>query len=231
MTAWHAYAVARGFTTIDADAGRIDCGRAPRAPHARVRTQLRAVLRDNADFVVRRRFGRRVVCERGLFRGAVASLIEDIDAEFVRAATHAVRYRIGVAHMAVAPMAVAHMYVAGEPMTIERYAAPVRLTPWRRRRARRAWRNAHRLRLLGIETPHPVALIERWFGPSYVLLRDVGGIDLSERFANGHIQPLVALFADLARAGLVHGDTRSYQFHRRRRHDPPQAASPTCARH
>ena len=45
-----------------------------------------------------------------------------------------------------------------------------------------------------------------------MLLRDVGGIDLGERFANGHIQPLVALFADLARAGLVHGDTRSCNF-------------------
>ena len=206
VTAWHAYAVARGFTTIDADAGELIAA-VRRARRARVRAQMRAVLRDNADFVVQRRFGRRVVCERGLFRGAVASLIEEIDAEFGRATAPRSRATAVAAHSAVA-----HIYVAGEPMTIERYAAPGRLTLWRRRRARRAWRNAHRLRLLGIETPHPVALIERWFGPSYVLLRDVGGIDLGERIANGHIQPLVALFADLARAGLVHGDTRSCNF-------------------
>jgi hypothetical protein len=87
---------------------------------------------------------------------------------------------------------------------------------WRPTRAQRAWQNAHRLRMLGIPTFHPVALVERRFGPlrrgAYLVMRDIGGVDLRERFSNKHIQLLVGLFADLAHAGLVHGDTKATNF-------------------
>ncbi len=115
---------------------------------------------------------------------------------------------------------VARLYVDGEAFVVKRYNikswrhALDRM--WRPTRAQRAWQNAHWLRMLGIATFQPIALIEHRFGPlrrdAYLVMRDVGGVDLRERFANNHIQALVGLFSDLSRAGLVHGDTKATNF-------------------
>ncbi len=198
VSAWHAYAVARGYTTIDADGGRL-LAAVRRARRARVRARLRASLRDNADFVVQRRFGQRLVCERAWFRGAVATLLSDIDTAFAATPSQATA-------------TVVRVRADGVSIAIERDPPPRLSSLWRRTRTRRAWRNAHRLRLLGIPTLQPIALVERRFGPGFLLMQDPDGIDLDERFANRHIQPLVALFADLVCAGLVHGDTRATNF-------------------
>jgi hypothetical protein len=64
---------------------------------------------------------------------------------------------------------VARLYVDGEAFVVKRYNikswqhAMGRM--WRPTRAQRAWQNAHRLRMLGIATFKPIALIERRLGP------------------------------------------------------------------
>lgn len=209
VAAWHAYSVARGYKTIDAD-GRELLEAVHRARRARVHDYLRKVLRDCSEFHAERRFDRYLVCDRASFKGGIAALIDDIDAQFERG------YVIKAGNTAT----VARLYVDGEALVIKRYNikswrhALARM--WRPTRAQRAWQNAHRLRLLGIPTFHPIALVEQRFGPlrrgAYLVMRDVGGVDLRERFANKHIQMLQGLFGDLARAGLVHGDTKSTNF-------------------
>jgi len=209
VAAWHAYSVARGYKTIDADGGEL-IEAVHRARRARVRHYLRKVLRDCSEFHAERRFDRFLVCDRASFKGMVAAMLEDIDAQFER----------GFVIKAGKTATVARLYVDGEAFVVKRYNikswqhAMGRM--WRPTRAQRAWQNAHRLRMLGIATFKPIALIERRLGPmrrdAYLVMRDVGGVDLRERFANKHIQALVALFADLAHAGLVHGDTKATNF-------------------
>jgi len=209
VAAWHAYSVARGYKTIDADGGEL-IEAVHRARRARVRHYLRKVLRDCSEFHAERRFDRFLVCDRASFKGVVAAMLEDIDAQFER----------GFVIKAGKTATVARLYVDGEAFVVKRYNikswqhAMGRM--WRPTRAQRAWQNAHRLRMLGIATFKPIALIERRLGPmrrdAYLVMRDVGGVDLRERFANKHIQALVTLFADLAHAGLVHGDTKATNF-------------------
>ena len=137
-------------------------------------------------------------------------MIESIDTKFER----------GFVIKAGNTATVARLYVDGEAFVVKRYNikswrhALDRM--WRPTRAQRAWQNAHWLRMLGIATFQPIALIEHRFGPlrrdAYLVMRDVGGVDLRERFANNHIQALVGLFSDLSRAGLVHGDTKATNF-------------------
>ena len=209
VAAWHAYSVARGYKTIDAD-GRELIGAVHRARRARVRHYLRKVLRDCSEFHAEQRFDRYLVCDRASFKGAVAAMIEDIDAQFER----------GFVIKAGNTATVARLYVEGEAFVVKRYNIKSRPHAigrmWRPTRAQRAWQNAHRLRMLGIPTFQPIALIERRFGPfrrdAYLVMRDIGGVDLRERFANKHIRVLVGLFADLARAGLVHGDAKATNF-------------------
>jgi tRNA A-37 threonylcarbamoyl transferase component Bud32 len=209
VAAWHTYAVARSFKRIDADA-RALIEAVHRARRARVRAYMRKVLRDCSEFYVEQRFDRFLVCNRASFEGNIASLIENIDVHFER----------GLVIKAGDTTTVVRLYIDGAAFVIKRYNVKswrhrlMRL--WRPTPARRAWRNAHRLRLLGIPTCAPVALIEHRFGPlrgsAYLVMRDVGGIDLRERFGHEHMQPLVALFADLRHAGLVHGDTNATNF-------------------
>jgi tRNA A-37 threonylcarbamoyl transferase component Bud32 len=209
VAAWHAYSVARGYKTIDAD-GKQLIDAVHRARRVRVRDYLRKVLRDCSEFHAEKRFDRYLVCDRASFKGEVAALIDDIDA----------RFEHGFVVKSGNTATVARLYVDGEAIVIKRYNikswrhALARM--WRPTRAQRAWQNAHRLRMLGIPTFHPIALIEQRFGPlrrrAYLVMRDVGGVDLRERFAKKHIRVLVGLFSDLARAGLVHGDTKATNF-------------------
>ena len=209
VAAWHAYSVARGYKTIDADGAAL-LEAVHRARRARVRAYVRKVLRDCSEFHAEQGFGYFLVCDRASFKGGIEALIDDIDAQFER----------GVVIKAGNTATVARVYVDGEALVIKRYNikswrhALARM--WRPTRAQRAWQNAHRLRMLGIPTFRPVALIEHRFGPlrrsAYLVMRDVGGADLRERFESRHIRAVVALFADLSRAGLVHGDTKATNF-------------------
>lgn len=209
VAAWHSYCVARGYKTIDADGSAL-LDAVHRARRVRLRAYLRKVLRDCSEFHAEQGFGYFLVCDRASFKGGIEALIDDIDEQFDR----------GIVIKAGNTVTVARTYVDGEALVIKRYNikswrhAIARM--WRPTRAQRAWQNAHRLRMLGIPTVDPVALIEHRFGPlrrsAYLVMRDAGGIDLRERFESRHIRSLVALFGDLSRAGLVHGDTKATNF-------------------
>ena len=209
VAAWHAYCVARGYKTIDADGSALIAA-VHRARAARVRDYSKKVLRDCTEFHADKRFDRYLVCDRASYRGEVAEFIDDIDA----------RFETGTTLKAGNTATVTKHVVDGQSLVVKRYNIKSGRhafgRAWRPTRAQRSWQNAHRLRMLGIATFKPIALIERRAGPlrrsAYLVMRDVGGVDLRERFALRHIAPLVALFADLARAGLVHGDTKATNF-------------------
>ncbi len=100
---------------------------------------------------------------------------------------------------------------------IRRYARPSR--------AWRVWRNAHRLVLLGILTPKPIALLEKRWGPfrskAYFITEYVDGIDVyhllhsdrgKEVDQNFLTKQFGELFQSLIDASIRHGDFKATNF-------------------
>jgi serine/threonine protein kinase len=88
-------------------------------------------------------------------------------------------------------------------------------------RARRAWLNAHRLRLLGIDTPKPLAYIEHRKGPliwkSYLVTEYVDGQQLYHFLRNSSVtqqqrsavtQQVMDLLNNLGQHRISHGDLK-----------------------
>lgn len=119
---------------------------------------------------------------------------------------------------------VARVDVQGEALVIKRYNIKNLVHClkrfWRPSRAWHSWVEAHRLDLLGIATPQPLAVIEtRRFGlrgRSYLITEYVSGQDIIARFepyvdASPPEQELLALeqlFAALIRERISHGDLK-----------------------
>ena len=94
---------------------------------------------------------------------------------------------------------------------------------WRPSRAWHSWREGNRLAFLGIATPKPLALLETRFlwlrGRAYLVTEYLSGPDIIERFApyqdsgdapESELQALDALFADLIRERISHGDLKGH---------------------
>ena len=92
-------------------------------------------------------------------------------------------------------------------------------------RAWNSWRNAHRLAILGIPTPKPIALLEERRGPfrskAYFITEYVDGINVyqffhSDKSKEGDRGDLVEqfgkLFQQLAAASISHGDLKATNF-------------------
>jgi tRNA A-37 threonylcarbamoyl transferase component Bud32 len=115
---------------------------------------------------------------------------------------------------------VARCSIGGAPVVVKRYNMKSVLHRLRRSlrpsRAWHAWRNGHRLRMLGIATAAPLLLIEQRFGPlrgrAYLIMQSLSGPDLTQLDPLTQCHEIVALFQGLARARLVHGDTKATNF-------------------
>ena len=95
---------------------------------------------------------------------------------------------------------------------------------WRPSRAWHSWVEGHRLELLGIATPRPLAVVERrwcWLrGRAYLLTEYCGGPDLIARFApylesappESELAALDRLFAALIRERISHGDLKGHNL-------------------
>ena len=117
--------------------------------------------------------------------------------------------------------------VAGRTLVVKRYNIKG-FTHWLKRfwrpsRAWHSWREGNRLAFLGIATPKPLALLETrvlWLrGRAYLVTEYLPGPDIIERFApyqdsgdapESELQALDALFADLIRERISHGDLKGH---------------------
>ena len=117
--------------------------------------------------------------------------------------------------------------VAGRTLVVKRYNIKG-FTHWLKRfwrpsRAWHSWREGNRLAFLGIATPKPLALLETrvlWLrGRAYLVTEYLSGPDIIERFApyqdsgdapESELQALDALFADLIRERISHGDLKGH---------------------
>ncbi len=117
--------------------------------------------------------------------------------------------------------------VAGRTLVVKRYNikgfAHWLKRFWRPSRAWHSWREGNRLAFLGIATPKPLALLETRFlwlrGRAYLVSEYLPGPDIIERFApyqdsgdapESELKALDALFADLIRERISHGDLKGH---------------------
>ena len=117
--------------------------------------------------------------------------------------------------------------VAGRTLVVKRYNikgfAHWLKRFWRPSRAWHSWREGNRLAFLGIATPKPLALLETRFlwlrCKAYLVTEYLPGPDIIERFApyiehgdapESELQALDALFADLIRERISHGDLKGH---------------------
>ena len=183
----------------------------------RLRDYLKKVGRDCSLFAARvGAFGLCVV--RREHEAELAPLLADID----RHIDAGLLYKTGGA------ATVARIELDGRPLVVKSYNIKGWLhwlkRFWRPSRAWHSWVEGHRLELLGIATPRPLAVIERrwcWLrGRAYLVSEYCEGPDLIARLApyvdsappEAELMALDALFAALTRERISHGDFKGHNL-------------------
>lgn len=183
----------------------------------RVRDYLRKIARDCSLFSARiGAFGLRVV--RRADEQVLEPLLNELD----------VRTEQGHIYKTGGAATVAQVQLQGRPLVVKRYNikhfAHWLKRFWRPSRAWHSWREGHRLQVLGIATPQPLAVLERrwcWLrGRAYLITEYCGGEDIIARFqAYQQIAPpedellaLDRLFAALLRERISHGDFKGHNL-------------------
>jgi tRNA A-37 threonylcarbamoyl transferase component Bud32 len=183
----------------------------------RLRNWLKKITRECSDFCLREKGAFGFCIARRDSEKILAPLLENPDA-FIAGGT---LYKDG------GTATVARVEVAGQLFVIKRYNIKHfrhRLSRcWRRSRAWRAWREGNRLMALGIPTARPLALIERrccgFSGVAYLVTEYLPGEDILQRLRAEkaaadapEIAAIGALFAELSRARLSHGDLKGHNL-------------------
>ncbi|MBW1923545.1 MAG: hypothetical protein JRJ35_08735 [Deltaproteobacteria bacterium] len=200
------------------DPGALEA-RVARHREVRLRKFLRKIYRDSTRIASRRNLRWRALWDRELFSEEAAALLARTGpgtipegAEIVKAGRTTTVYR---------------MVVEGRTVVVKRYNIKgswhgVRRA-FRRTRASHSWRNAHRLEMLGIPTPRPVAVVERRFGPlrgtAYFVSEHAEGPNALVFFSGEEradresvARSLVELLHSLAVCRITHGDTKATNF-------------------
>ena len=185
----------------------------------RSKKYLHKIFRECTSFVCYKSWSSYMVCDRNSYYGEMKRLLSDPDSA------------IGSSRLLKDgnSSTVALAEVNGKLLVIKRYNIKnfehaLKRCP-RNTRAWSSWRNAHRLELLGIPTPKPIAFLERRWGPfrstSYYISEYIDGTDLyrlitSDRSKEINIEALSIRFGEilksLADASMSHGDFKATNF-------------------
>ena len=183
----------------------------------RLRDYLKKIGRDCSLFSAKiGAFGLRVV--RRDADSQLQPLLADLDN----------RIEQGYLHKTGGAATVARVEHDGRPLLVKRYNIKNLLhwckRFWRPSRAWHSWREGHRLELLGIATPRPLAVVEqRWCwlrGRAYLITEYLAGQDIISRFElhldsippENELLALERLFQALLRERISHGDLKGYNL-------------------
>lgn len=198
--AWRSYCAMRELEPTPAMLRQTEAAVA-RATRRRVRRYLRKTRRRCTEFAVERRAQGTLICSRAAMGEGLKRLLEEPDPCMAR----------GEPLKNGNTATVARVRIGGDAFIVKRYNA-------KGRRAARAWRNGHWLRLRGIPTARPLALLTRHGpGPAYLVLEDLGDERLDHRIARdgldgATLQGVANLFAALGRERLTHRDAKASNF-------------------
>ena len=198
--AWRRYCAARGQKPNPASLKRMQAA-VVRAARRRVRAYLRKIRRPCTEFAVVRQPRGTLVYARAAMGPQLRQLIENPDACMA----------LGEPLKNGNTATVTRVRVGSDRFVVKRYNA-------KGRRAARAWRNGHWLRLRGIPTARPLALLTRHAsGPAYLVLEDLGDKRLDQHIArdgldDATLEGVANLFAALAQERLAHRDAKASNF-------------------
>ena len=195
--------------------------------HKNVRTQrnlrkkayLKKIYRECSAFVCRKNWNRFMVCDRGLYDRDMVPLLDDPGSAMRKGR---ILKQGNTSTVSMVEMDGKRLVVKRYNIKNTRHALSRCLRPTR---AWNSWRNAHRLRFLGITTPRPVAFVEKRLGPlrstAYFITEYMDGIDAysllhSDSAKEINRESLVVgfgrMFQWLAAASISHGDFKATNF-------------------
>jgi tRNA A-37 threonylcarbamoyl transferase component Bud32 len=185
----------------------------------RKKRYLKKIYRECSRFVCRKAWDFFLVCDRAFHDTSAVRLLTNPD-PFVDSGTMIKDGNTST---------VALVNMDGQRLVVKRYNIK---NPWhaitrafRPSRAWISWRNAHRLIILGIPTPKPVALLEKRCGPfrrkAYFVTEYVNGMDVyrllhsdlsKQTDVEGLVKQFKKLLQVLADASISHGDLKATNF-------------------
>jgi tRNA A-37 threonylcarbamoyl transferase component Bud32 len=218
--ALHVYCATRGWNPDARLAARLRS----RVRHWRLRRRaqyLRKAFRSCTEFTASEQWRRFAVYRSDDESAALTDLLVDPDASLNQPEAHLLK--------AGNTCTVWSVPVDGRRLVVKRY----NMKNWRHRlsraprssRAAICWRNAHRLRLYGIATAAPVAMLEERVGPlrgrAWYVAEEVVGTAAADFFADTTVAPslreevavrLVNVLRNLAGCRISHGDMKASNF-------------------
>ena len=208
------YCRARGWTPSAALTQRV-VKTVQRWSDWREKKYLQKTVRPCTAFRVRTSWQRITACDRNRFSPSLARLLEDPDAAMAA----------GSILKAGNSATVVRIEGDSEPLVVKRYNLKNRrhalARALRPTRARLSWRNANRLRFMGVATPQPLALLEHRWGPlrgrAYFIAEYLAGEPFTEVVARREefalltncADQLVHLLKRLQKLRLSHGDLKA----------------------
>ena len=181
-----------------------------------MRKEHRKVFRESRDTVCHKSFSRFVLCNREYYSFEMADFLKNPDAVFDSADGHFLKKG--------SKSTVLKTKICDEDLVVKRDKFKGFWHRFRRffmaSRASHSWRNAHRLITLGIETPRPVALLEKRFGPfrstAYYICEYVEGPTIVEFFKDVDLNQnlevvdrIVEVFKKMESSQISHGDMKA----------------------
>lgn len=187
--------------------------------HKAEKEYLKKIFRESTSFVCDKSIRMYMVCDREYYDDAMAAFLDNPDSVL----------KDGRILKDGNSSTVFLIRLSGRLLVVKRYnmknAWHAVRRSYRPSRAWMSWRNAHLLKSIGINTPNPVAMMEKRFGPlrsvSYILTECVEGKDIynlldSDKAGEVDIISLVKQFGELLRkfasSSISHGDFKATNF-------------------
>jgi len=185
----------------------------------RSKKYLNKIFRECTSFVRHKSWNSYMVCDRNFYYGEMKKLITDPDSviDSSRLLKDGNSATVALAEVNGKLLVIKRYNIKSFGHALKRYP--------RDTRAWSSWRNVHRLELLGIPTPKPIAFLEKRWGPfrstSYYISEYIDGTDLyrlitSEKSKEINIEFLSIRFGKmlkaLADANMSHGDFKATNF-------------------
>jgi tRNA A-37 threonylcarbamoyl transferase component Bud32 len=185
----------------------------------RQRAYLKKIYRECSAFVCHTNWSKFMVCDRAFYNEAMVRVLADPDA--------AIGQGDGIKNGRSSTLALLNL--EGRQLVAKRYNIKNRRhacsRALRSTRASKAWRNAHRMAMLGIQTPQPIALVEKRRGPlrsaAYLFMEYVQGPNAYQWLrsagaekagSQGLTRQFMQILQLLSNARTSHGDLKASNF-------------------
>jgi len=180
---------------------------------------LKKIFRESTDVVCRKSLDRFMVCRRSFYDNAMALFLDNPQILLKNA-----RILKNGNSSTVFLIELSNRLIVVKRYNIKNFLHAIRRS-YRKSRAFVSWRNAHLLKSIGINTPNPVAMMEKRFGPlrsvSYILTEYVDGTDIqhflnSDKAEKIDLPGLMKQFGEMLRkfafSSISHGDFKATNF-------------------